>query len=163
MPFKGFIKPTEMFLGHSTDHYKTNKREQMKTRYLIAGLALMTTISYGQKREIKRAEKSIEIGEFNIALDQLKEAEAKLDATDNEMKAKVYANRGEATLGMGVNDHNTMLAAVEAYRTAISLHPKIKDEFSAQLHVLHASLINGAVKDQNSQNYRNAVEKLYAS
>lgn len=135
----------------------------MKTRLLIAGLALMATISYGQKREIKRAEKSIEIGEFTVALDQLKEAEAKLDATDNEMKAKVYANRGEALLGMGGNDHNTMLSAVEAYRTAISLYPKIKDEFSAQLHALRASLINGAVKDQNAQNYKDATEKLYAS
>lgn len=135
----------------------------MKTRFLIVGLALATTVSFGQKKEIKKAEKSIKVKEYSIALDQLKEAEASLGAADNEMKAQFYAARGEATLGLGKNDHKKLLASAEAFEKAMSLDPKIESQLQAQLQDLRAALINGAVKDQNSSNYKPAIEKLYAS
>jgi len=135
----------------------------MRTRFLIAGLALMTTISFAQKREIRKAEKAIKSNQYNEALDYLKEAEPTLGAADNSMKAQFYAARGEAIFGVGKNDHAKLLAATEAFQTAISLDPAIEGQLSAQLQNLRASLINGAVKDQNAQNYKQAIEKLYAS
>ena len=135
----------------------------MKTRFLIAGLALVTSISFGQKKEIKKAEKAIKSSQYNEALTYLNEAEPTLSSVDNSMKAEFYAARGEATLGIGKNDHNKLLAAAEAFKEAISLDPKIKGQLDTQLQNLRSALINGAVKDQNSQNYENAIEKLYAS
>lgn len=135
----------------------------MRTRFLIAGLALVTSISFGQKKEIKKAEKAIKSNQYNEALTYLNEAEANLGTVDNSMKAQFYAARGEATLGVGKNDHNKLLAAAEAYEMAISLDPTIEGQLSNQLQNLRAALINGAVKDQNSQNYKQAIEKLYAS
>ncbi len=135
----------------------------MRTRFLIAGLALMTTVSFAQKREIRKAEKAIKSNQYNEALDYLKEAEPTLGSADNSMKAQFYAARGEAIFGVGKNDHAKLLAATEAFQTAISLDPAIEGQLSAQLQNLRASLINGAVKDQNAQNYKQAIEKLYAS
>lgn len=135
----------------------------MRTRFLIAGLALVTTISFGQKREIKKAEKAIKSNQYNEALDYLKEAEPELGAVDNSMKAQFYAAKGEAIYGIGKNDHGKLLLASEAFQKAISLDPSIEGQLSAQLQNLRASLINGAVKDQNSQNYKDAIEKLHAS
>src|SRR5690554_1749343 len=135
----------------------------MRTRFLIAGLALVTSISFGQKKEIKKAEKAIKSNQYNEALTYLNEAEANLGTVDNSMKAQFYAARGEATLGVGKNDHNKLLAAAEAYEMAVSLDPTIEGQLSNQLQNLRAALINGAVKDQNSQNYKQAIEKLYAS
>jgi tetratricopeptide (TPR) repeat protein len=135
----------------------------MRTRFLIAGLALMTTISFAQKREIRKAEKAVKSNQYNEALDYLKEAEPALGAADNSMKAKFYATRGEAIFGVGKNDHAKLLVATEAFQKAISLDPAMEAQLSAQLQNLRASLINGAVKDQNAQNYKQAIEKLYAS
>lgn len=135
----------------------------MKTQFLIVGLALATTVSFGQKKEIKKAEKSIKGREYSVALEQLKEAEATLGAANNELKAQFYAARAEANLGLGKNDHKKLLASAEAFQQAISLDPKIESQLSAQLQDLRAALINGAVKDQNAGNYKQAIEKLYAS
>lgn len=135
----------------------------MKTRFLIAGLALATTISFAQKREIKKAEKAIKSNEYNEALAYLNEAEPALGSVDNSMKAQFFAAKGEATYGLGKSDHEKLLAATDAYVKAISLDPKIKSQLESQFQNLRASLINGAVKDQNSGNYKLAIEKLYAS
>lgn len=135
----------------------------MKTRFLIAGLALATSISFAQKREIKKAEKALKSNEYNEALAYLNEAEASLGSVDNSVKAQFYATRGEATYGVGKNDHSKLIAAAEAYEMAISLDPKIETQLEMQLQSLRAALINGAVKDQNTNNYKHAVEKLYKS
>src|SRR5690554_5344540 len=135
----------------------------MRTKFLIAGLALVTTISFGQKREIKRAERAIKSNDYTEALGYLNEAEPALGSVDNSVKAQFYAARGEATFGMGNNDHNRLLEVAEAYQTAISLDSKIENQLSAQIQELRVALINSAVNDQNASNYKQAVEKLYAS
>ena len=135
----------------------------MKTRYLIAGLALATSISFGQKKEIKKAEKAIKSNEFTEALTYLNEAEPALGSVDNSMKAQFYAARGEATVGVGKNDHKKLLAAAADFGTAISLDSKIKSQLEIPLQNLRSALIDGAVRDQNAKDFKNAMEKLYAS
>ena len=135
----------------------------MRTRFLIAGLALVTTISFGQKREIKRAERAIKSNDYTEALGYLNEAEPALGSVDNSVKAQFYAARGEATYEMGKNDHNKLLEAAEDFETAISLDPKIEAQLDTQILNLRTALINGAVRDQNASNYKQAIEKLYAS
>lgn len=135
----------------------------MRTRFLIAGLALITSISFAQKKEIRKAEKAIKSNDYNEALAYLNEAEPSLGTVDNAMKAQFYATRGEATLGAGKHDHKKLLAAADAFKEAISLDPSIENQYAQQLFDLRSALINGAVKDQNSENYKDAIEKLYTS
>lgn len=135
----------------------------MKTRFLIIGLALATSVSFGQKKEIKKAEKAIKSSQYDEALTYLNEAEPQLGSMDNSMKAQFYAARGEAILGNGKQGHDKLLESAEAFVEAISLDPKIETQLEIQLQNLRAALINGAVKDQNSNNYKQAIEKLYAS
>src|SRR5690554_4824916 len=115
----------------------------MRTRFLIAGLALVTSISFGQKKEIKKAEKAIKSNDYNEALSYLKEAEPNLGTVDNSMKAQFYAVRGEATLASGKTDHSKLLASADAFEMAISLDPSIKTQLSTQIQELRAALING--------------------
>ncbi len=135
----------------------------MKTRILITGLAFVSAISFGQKKEIKKAEKAVKSNEYSEALTYLGEAEAMLGSADNDMKAEFYAVKGEALLGSAGSDFKKLKGAAEAFSTSISLNPKIESEISEQLQNLRATLINGAIKDQNAQQYKMATDKLYTS
>ncbi|MGO3181876.1 MAG: tetratricopeptide repeat protein [Aequorivita sp.] len=135
----------------------------MKTRILITGLAFVSAISFGQKREIKKAEKSIKSESYNEALDYLNEAELKLNSADDSMKAQFYAARGQALLGTANSDFAKLKGAASAFAEAISLDEKIKEQLAAPMQNLRAALINGAVSDQNAQKYEQATEKLYTS
>ena len=135
----------------------------MKTRILITGLAFVSAISFGQKKEIKKAEKAVKSNEYSEALTYLGEAEAMLGSADNDMKAEFYAVKGEALLGSAGSDFKKLKGAAEAFSTSISLNPKIESEISEQLQNLRATLINSAIKDQNAQQYKMATDKLYTS
>lgn len=135
----------------------------MKTRILITGLAFVSAISFGQKKEIKKAEKAIKSNEYSEALTYLSEAEPMLSAADNDIKAQFYAARGEALLGSGGSDYKKLKGSAEAFGKALELDPKMKDQLAAPLQNLRAALINGAITDQNAENYKLATEKLYTS
>lgn len=135
----------------------------MKKRILITGLAFVTAISFGQKREIKKAEKAVKSNEYSEALNYLNEAEPMLGTVDNEMKAQFYAARGEALLGSGGSDYTKLKGAAEAFSKALELNPKMEEQLIAPLQSLRAGLINGAIKDQNAEQYKLATEKLYTS
>ncbi len=135
----------------------------MKTRILITGLAFVTAISFGQKKEIKKAEKAIKSNEYSEAITYLNEAEALLASADNDTKAQFYALKGQALYGSGGTDYTKLKASAEAFGTALSLDPKMEAQLGEPLQNLRAALINGAIKDQNAQQYKQATEKLYTS
>ena len=135
----------------------------MKTRILITGLAFVSAISFGQKKEIKKAEKAVKSSEYTEALTYLSEAEPMLGAADDETKAQFYAAKGEALLGSGGTDYNKLKGAAEAFTQAMKLDSKMEAQLSVPLQNLRAALINGAIKDQNASQYQMATEKLYTS
>lgn len=135
----------------------------MKTRILIIGLAFVSAISFGQKREIKKAEKAIKSNSYKEAIDYLNEAEPMLGSADNSMKAQFYAARGEALLGSGGSDFTKLKGSADAFAEAISIDPKMEEQLATQLQNLRAALINSAVSDQKAQRYDMATQKLYAS
>ncbi len=135
----------------------------MKTRILITGLAFVSAISFGQKKEIKKAEKAVKSNEYNEALASLTEAEALLGSADNETKAQFYAVKGQALLGSAGTDGAKLMASAEAFTSALSMDPKMEAELSVPLQNLRAALINGAIKDQNAEQYKMATDKLYTS
>ncbi|MCB0451484.1 MAG: tetratricopeptide repeat protein [Aequorivita sp.] len=135
----------------------------MKTRILITGLAFVSAISFGQKKEIKKAEKAIQSNKYSEALTYLSEAEPMLGSADNDLKAQFYAAKGEALLGSGGSDYTKLKKAAEAFTTALEMDPKIETQLSVPLQNLRAALINSAVKDQGAGQYKMATDKLYTS
>jgi len=135
----------------------------MKTRILITGLAFASAISFGQKKEIKKAEKAIQSNEYSEALTYLSEAEPMLGSVDNDVKAQYYAAKGEALLGSGGSDYTKLKSAAEAFNKAIEMDPKMDAQLAAPIQNLRAALINGAVKDQSAGQYKLATDKLYTS
>ncbi|WP_026449926.1 tetratricopeptide repeat protein [Aequorivita capsosiphonis] len=135
----------------------------MKKRILITGLAFVSAISFGQKKEIRKAEKSIKSNSYNEALDYLNEAEPMIGSVDNSMKAQYFGLKGEALLGSAGSDFAKLKGAASAFAEAISLDPKMQEQLAPQLKNLRAALINGAVADQKAERYELATEKLYTS
>ena len=135
----------------------------MKTRILITGLAFASAISFGQKKEIKKAEKAIQSNEYSEALTYLNEAEPMLGSADNDVKAQYYAAKGEALLGSGSSDYTKLKGAAEAFNKALEMNPKMGPQLAGPIQNLRAALINGAVKDQTAGQYQMATDKLYTS
>lgn len=123
----------------------------------------MSAISFGQKKEIKNAEKAIKSNKYSEAITYLNEAESMMGSMDNDLKAQFYAAKGEALFGSGSSDYTKLKGAAEAFSKALELDPKMSEQLSAPLQNLRAALINGAIKDQNAQQYKMATDKLYTS
>ncbi|MGB3344057.1 MAG: tetratricopeptide repeat protein [Aequorivita sp.] len=135
----------------------------MRTRILITGLALVTAMSFGQKKEIKKAEKAVKSNKYSEALSYINEAESQLGAADNTLKSEFYAVKGQAILGTAGQDFSKLKSAAEAFSEAISLNDKIRPEIEVPMQNLRASLVNGAIKDQNAGKFADAADKLYTS
>src|SRR5690554_965034 len=135
----------------------------MKTRILITGLALATTVAFGQKKEIRKAERAIKSSKYTEAIDHLNEAQGMIGSMDNDLKAQFYAVRGEAIMGTAGQDANKLKSAAAAFSEAITISPNIEPQIADQLQNLRSALINAAVKDQNAENYVPAAENLWAS
>lgn len=135
----------------------------MRTRILITGLALVTAMSFGQKKEIKKAEKAVKSNKYSEALSYINEAESQLGAADNTLKSEFYAVKGQAILGTAGQDYSKLKNAAEAFSEAISLNEKIRSEIEVPMQNLRASLVNGAIRDQNTEKFSDAADKLYTS
>ncbi len=133
----------------------------MKTRVFTAALAMFTVVSFAQKKEIKRAGKAVEKGEFQEAKNYLQEAEAKLADADNDEKADFYLYRGYALVGNGENVPTAdLMAAAEAMKKAKELG---QEEAEQGMSTVSNALVNAAITDQNAQNFAEASKKLEAS
>ncbi|MDX1752949.1 MAG: tetratricopeptide repeat protein [Salinimicrobium sediminis] len=130
----------------------------MKTRILTAVLALFTVVSFAQKKEIKRAGKAVEKGEYQEAKDYLNQAEAQLANADEDEKAEFYLYKGYALIGNGENvPAADLMAASEAMQKAKELgHAEAQQGATA----VSNALVNSAIADQNAEKYGQAAEKL---
>ncbi len=133
----------------------------MKTRILTAALAMFTVVSFAQKKEIKRAGKAVEKGEYQEAKNYLQQAEAQLANADQDEKADFYLYKGYALVGNGNNVPTAdLMAAAEAMKKAKELgHEEVQQGMDA----VSNALVNSAIADQNAQNFAEASQKLEAS
>lgn len=138
----------------------------MKKQIIVAGAFMLTAIAFGQKKEIKKAEKALDDKNTMEAVSYIKQAEALLDGADDALKAQFYVIKGDAYLADAtVKDFAKMQEAAEAYKLVESLDSKGKYTKRAKdgIQNLRVKLVNSAVADQNAQNYESAAQKLYTS
>jgi len=138
----------------------------MKKQILIAGLLMISAITFGQKKEIKKAQKSIKSGNFTEAITVLKQVEGLINNADEDLKIQYYLAKGEAYLGdSGNNDFEKLIISAESFGKANSYDPKGKSAVDANngIQNIRVKLVNSAIVDQNAKNYSKASKKLYTS
>lgn len=133
----------------------------MKTRILTAALAMFTVVGFAQKKEIKKAGKAVDKGEYQEAKNYLQQAEALLANADEDEKAEYYLYKGYALVGAGQNvPAADLMAAAEAFQKAAELG---HDDAQQGLATASNALVNAAIVDQNEQNFSAAADKLVLS
>ncbi|MEG9326873.1 tetratricopeptide repeat protein [Salinimicrobium catena] len=131
----------------------------MKTRILTAALAMFTVVAFGQKKEIRRAGKAVEKGEYKEAKNYLQQAEAQLANADEDEKADFYLYKGYALIGTGENVPTAdLMAAADAFQKAAELG---HDDAQQGMMAASNALVNGAIADQNAQKFSEAADKLF--
>ncbi len=137
----------------------------MKKQILIVVLISFTAITFGQKKEIKKAEKAVTSGEFVEALTYLKQAEGLLSSADKAIKSDYYLTLAQAYLGDAGNDFEKLNFAGEAFEKVIQLDPKSSNATDAEAGILNLrdALINSAILDQSAKNNSLASKKLYSA
>jgi len=138
----------------------------MKKQTLVVAMALISAATFGQKKEIKKAEKAIKSGNISEAVSYVNAAEGLISAADNELKTKFYIVKGEAYLAdAGTADFGKLKTAAEAFTKAKGMNPtgEMVGRVDLGTQNLRTALVNSAVNDQNTKNYKSAAEKLYAS
>ena len=135
----------------------------MKKVLIAAVVLLMTAVSFGQKKELKKAEKAIKAGDYPTALTQLSAAEALISSADDAVKKKFYATKALALTKSVNNDFEKMKVAALAYEKAIEVKGEVTPDLIDGITELRTSLINSAVQDQKSDKNKIAAEKLFTS
>lgn len=137
----------------------------MKKQLLMVGVMMISAITFGQKKEIKKAEKAIKSGDLAEAVDYVSQAEALIGSADADLKAKFYIVKAEAYLAeAGTGNFDGLKTAAKALMTAKEMGNKAYSErMNLVQQNLRTALVNSAVADQNSKNYSDAAKKLYTS
>jgi len=80
-----------------------NKLKKMRKQLLILSVLLVSMTVFGQKNELKTAEKAIRANNFSAAMDAINQAEGMIANADQKTKAKFYYLRGKALYQNGAN------------------------------------------------------------
>ena len=135
----------------------------MKKQILIAGLLLVSALTFGQKKEIKTAQKAIKSGDFSTAISTLNGAEGLVANADSSVQEQYYLVKGQAYLGDAGSDFEKMNTAADSFEKVTSLNKNSKFAIEAEtgLQEITVALINSAQKDQQSKQYIAASKKIY--
>ena len=138
----------------------------MKKSLLLASALLVAVASFGQKKEIKKAQKAFIKGDVDVAQMWLDTAATKLVEADLDTKIDFYIAKGEITLSQaGKSGFQQMEDAATAYKMAKKLDTKkqYKAMINDGLANTRVALFNSAIVESNAKNFASAGEKFYLS
>lgn len=124
---------------------------------------LISALTFGQKKEIKKAEKALKAQSFTEALSYLKQAESLISNADKAIKSSYYLSLGQAYLGDAGNNYDKLNLAGDAFGKVLELDPKSTNGIDAEAGFLNLrdALINSAILDQNAKENSLAAKKLF--
>ena len=132
----------------------------MKTNILSLALSFLSVVAIAQKKEIRDAGKAVDKGSYAEAKTLLNQAEPLLSEANDNYKTDYYLFKGKAFLGTGENTSvEDLITAAEAFKKAQEMG---SDAAAEGLANVTNSLVQGAIKDQNNQEFEKAADKLYA-
>lgn len=130
----------------------------MKTKILFAIAFAVTSMAFAQKKEVKILEKAIKAGNYVEAKSLVGAAEALMSQMDDKTKEKFTLLKAQAFLGLDTKDANDLTAAAKAYKALEGT--KYDEDAKKGLANVVSSFVNGAVDNQNKQEYVKAASKL---
>ncbi|WP_405224853.1 tetratricopeptide repeat protein [Dokdonia sp. Asnod1-B02] len=130
----------------------------MKSKLFLAIALAATSMAFAQKKEVKAIEKAIKSGSYTEAKTLLGAAEALTANMDEKTKEKFMLLKAQAYLGVDNQNQEDLEKAAMAYSDLKDT--KYSNEAEAGLANVTNAYINGAVADQNGQDYASAATKL---
>ena len=121
----------------------------------------VSVLTYGQKKELKQAQKLIDQEFYNEALDVLDNNKELILSSDVKYQAHYYYLNGWA-----LKEDSQSLKSVISLRKSIELERSIRqkkyiEDANILIQNAEAELVNSAVEDNKNDKYLEASEKLY--
>jgi len=137
----------------------------MKKRLVLAGVLLLSAISFGQKKEIKKADKAVNSGKLTEAMAYLSQAEALLGSADSGLKSQFYLVKGKALMADAGSDVEKMKLASEAFKMAkeVDTEGENTNAINKEAQVIKSTLESGAAADYKAKKYKMAANKFYTA
>lgn len=130
----------------------------MKFRYVTAFFLLLSVGVFAQKKEVNKAEKAIEKGDFATAEELLKTAEPNVESLNDKFKAKYYNAMGQVYFHAPSKEGNLKRAA-ENFDQAAKYGDKEEAEMAKSQVV--QKMINMAIQDQDNGKYKESAKNFY--
>ncbi|MDB4204613.1 tetratricopeptide repeat protein [Polaribacter sp.] len=134
----------------------------MKNQVLAISLVLISMIAFGQKSELKIAEKAIKAGEFASALVAVNSVDSMLAAMDSKYKAKYYFIKAQALSGQ-----SNYAAAADSFNNLFDYEIEIgKNKYTKLAKEMFGALIQKVSTKaidlySNDKNYKDAATSFY--
>ena len=133
----------------------------MKTRILVMLAIAISMVTYSQKNEIKAAEKAMKSGDAATAKAALEAVSGSISGADSKLQAQYYAILGDAQAKLSEFD-----SAVDSYKKVLAVEEASgKQKYTADIQLkmdqMAQDLVNGAVADNEKQEFASGAEKLY--
>ena len=130
-------------------------------RYILYTLILISSISYGQKKELKQAQKLIDQEFYSEALNVLNTNKDFILSSDKKYHAQYYFLNGWA-----LKENSNYLASVNSLKKSMEIERSLRQKkYIENANILmqqaEADLVNSAVEDNKNGNFKSASVKLY--
>ena len=134
----------------------------MKKTVLAIGLSLMTLTAMAQKREIRKASRAVDTGDYTAALSELNNVEGLIEGEGDDLKAEFYYLKGKALFSSAPANSEIVKEAVSNLKKAESYNPKasIKSGIDQLTNQIVEDLVTSAIEDQNASKNISAADKL---
>jgi tetratricopeptide (TPR) repeat protein len=134
---------------------------RMKNQVLALSLGLMSVMTFGQKKELRTAEKAIKNSEFAAALTSVNAVNGMLETMDSKYKANYYFLKAQAQAGI-----NNYAAASDSFNALFEYEKEIDKErytkdAQPMLDALIQAVSNKAIAQYNSEDYASAADNFY--
>lgn len=148
-----------------------NKPNKMRKQLLILSVLLISMTVFGQKNELKTAEKAIKANNFSAAMQAINQAEGMIANADQKTKAKFYYLRGKALYQNGANSADLEKVGA-AFNQLINYEKETnKFKYSDEIGKIINDLINKlaasastdyntALSTKNTEDYEKAAKEF---
>jgi tetratricopeptide (TPR) repeat protein len=133
----------------------------MKKQILTVALGFITIVSFGQKNELKAAEKAIKKQDYTAAVSSINTAEALIANADDKLKSKFYFLKGQAFGGK--KDYEV---AAKAYNDLFDFEKQVgkkryTDKAAPLLNTLKEEVNKRAFSLHEAKNFKESSKAFY--
>ena len=124
-------------------------------RIALLTFILIFNFSFSQKKELRKAQKLYDAGDIAGASQILTENQSLLESADQKIKPNYDFLRGK------IAQNNKEFQEAYDLFNSVKEVASIKDKVLQQLNLLSADIVNSAIDDNGSGDFKSSTEKLY--